>query len=184
MTQQVFNLQQADSKGPLDVALIGCGKMGVHHAKAIKAHGAGRIIALADPSGDRSKLDGLVSKEVPFFTSASDLLKSVSPAVVHIATPPSTHAELATLCLAHGAHVYVEKPFTLRATEADEVLDAARRAGRLVCAGHQLLYEAPARALAASRSLIGRVVHVESYFSFKTVRKSNDGRSLMSPIDQ
>ena len=132
MTQQVFNLQQADSKGPLDVALIGCGKMGVHHAKAIKAHGAGRIIALADPSGDRSKLDGLVSKEVPFFTSASDLLKSVSPAVVHIATPPSTHAELATLCLAHGAHVYVEKPFTLRATEADEVLDADRRAGGLV----------------------------------------------------
>ena len=175
---------QQNSGAPLDVALIGCGKMAVHHAKAIKANGAGRIIALADPSGDRSKLDGLVPTDVPFFTSAADLLKTVKPTVVHIATPPSTHADLATLCLEHGSHVYVEKPFTLRLAEADAVLEAARRADRSVCAGHQLLYEAPARALAASLPLIGRVVHVESYFSFKTVRKSNDGRSLMSPIDQ
>ncbi|MEQ1793474.1 MAG: Gfo/Idh/MocA family oxidoreductase, partial [Nitrospira sp.] len=176
--------QQGNATTPLDVALIGCGKMGVHHAKAIKAHGAGRIVALADPSGDRSKLDGLVPTEVPFFTSVSDLLKTIKPTVVHIATPPSTHAELAILCLSHGAHVYVEKPFTLRLADADAVLEAARVAGRTVCAGHQLLYEVPARALTASIPLIGRVVHVESYFSFKTVRKSNDGRSLMSPIDQ
>jgi len=176
--------QQGNVTTPVDVALIGCGKMAVHHAKAIKAHGAGRIIALADPSGDRSKLDGLVPKDVPFFTSAADLLKSIKPTVVHIATPPATHADLAILCLEHGAHVYVEKPFTLRLAEVDAVLDAARKAGRSVCAGHQLLYEAPARALTASLPLIGRVVHVESYFSFKTVRKSNDGRSLMSPIDQ
>lgn len=169
---------------PMDVALIGCGKMGVHHAKAIKAHGAGRIIALADPSGDRSKLDGLVAKDVPFFDSASDMLKAIKPTVVHIATPPATHAELAKLCLTHGAHVYVEKPFTLRLADADAVIEAAQKAGRSVCAGHQLLYEAPARALTAALPLIGRVVHVESYFSFKTVRKSNDGRSLMSPIDQ
>ncbi|MBY0246082.1 MAG: Gfo/Idh/MocA family oxidoreductase [Nitrospiraceae bacterium] len=176
--------QQGNTTTPLDVALIGCGKMAVHHAKAIKAHGAGRIVALADPSGDRSKLDGLVSKDTPFFTSAADLLKSIKPTVVHIATPPATHADLAMLCLEHGAHVYVEKPFTLRLAEVDAVLEAARKAGRSVCAGHQLLYEAPARALTASLPLIGRVVHVESYFSFKTVRKSNDGRSLMSPIDQ
>lgn len=176
--------QQGNATTPLDVALIGCGKMGVHHAKAIKAHGAGRIIALADPSGDRSKLDGLVPKDVPFFTSVSDLLKAMKPTVVHIATPPATHAELAMLCLSHGAHVYVEKPFTLRLADAEAVLEAAQKAGRSVCAGHQLLYEAPARALAESIPLIGRVVHVESYFSFKTVRKSSDGRSLMSPIDQ
>ena len=92
--------------------------------------------------------------------------------------------DLAKLCLAHGAHVYVEKPFTLTSEEASSVLEAAQHAGRSVCAGHQLLFEAPARALAASRHLIGRVVHIESYFSFKTVRKSRDGRSPMSPVEQ
>jgi predicted dehydrogenase/nucleoside-diphosphate-sugar epimerase len=173
-----------DADAPLNVAIIGCGKMGLHHAKAIQGRRAGRIIAVADPYGDRSKLDAVLPKDIPFFTSASDLLKSVKPEVVHIATPPATHAELAMLCLAHGAHVYVEKPFTLRTAEADAVLDAARRAGRSVCAGHQLLFEAPARALVAALPLIGSVVHVESYFSFRTVRRSRDGRSLMSPIEQ
>ncbi|MCS6896849.1 MAG: Gfo/Idh/MocA family oxidoreductase, partial [Nitrospira sp.] len=175
---------QPTSLAPLDVALIGCGKMAVHHAKAIKACGAGRIVGLADPSGDRSKLEGLVPKEVPFFTSAADLLKELKPTVAHIVTPPSTHADLALLCLEHGAHIYVEKPFTLRLSEADTVLESAAKADRLVCAGHQLLYEEPARELIAALGLVGRVVHVESYFSFKTVRKSSDGRSLMSPIEQ
>ncbi|MCP9476102.1 MAG: Gfo/Idh/MocA family oxidoreductase, partial [Nitrospira sp.] len=156
---------QTDSTAPLNVALIGCGKMAVHHAKAIKACGGGRIVGLADPSGDRSKLDGLVPRDVPFFTSAADLLKTVKPTVAHIITPPATHADLALLCLEHGSHVYVEKPFTLRLSEANTVLEAAQKTGRLVCAGHQLLYEHPARALLDSLPLIGRVVHVESYFS-------------------
>ena len=88
------------------------------------------------------------------------------------------------LCLGHGAHIYVEKPFTLTSADAERVLEAARVAGRLVCAGHQLLFEGPALALDKARHLIGSVVHVESYFSFRTVRKSRDGRSLMSPVEQ
>jgi predicted dehydrogenase len=112
------------------------------------------------------------------------MLDEARPDVVHIVTPPATHAELARLCLAGGAHVYVEKPFATTATEAREIMAAARLAGRSVCAGHQLLYEAPSLAMAASRPVIGDVVHVESYFAFRTVRKSTDGRSLMSPIDQ
>jgi len=173
-----------DADAPLNVAIIGCGKMGLHHARAIQASRGGRLVAVADPATDPTKLASVLPKEVRVFTSAADLLKTVKPDVVHVATPPGTHADLARLCLEHGAHVYVEKPFTLRTAEADAVLDAAGRAGRSVCAGHQLLFEAPARALTASLPLICRVVHVESYFSFRTVRRSHDGRSLMSPIEQ
>ena len=175
---------QRNPAAPLRVAIIGCGKMGLHHVKAIQACSSGRLVAVADPGGDRAKLEPLLPQGVQWFASAVELLESAKPDVVHIATPPSSHGDLATLCLQHGAHVYVEKPFTLEAAEASSVLDAAQRAGRSVCAGHQLLYEKPARALANDMRLIGRVVHVESYFSFKSVRKSRDGRTLMSPIDQ
>lgn len=169
---------------PLRVALIGCGKMGLNHARAIQACAAARLVAVADPDADRAKLRSVLPEGVEWFHSASELLASAKPDVVHIVTPPATHVDLAKLCLTAGAHVYVEKPFTLTAADAGDVLETARRAGRLVCAGHQLLFEAPARALAASRHLIGRVVHVESYFAFRTVRKSPDGRSLMSPAEQ
>jgi predicted dehydrogenase len=32
--------------------------------------------------------------------------------------------------------------------------------------------------------MLGRIVHIESYFSFKPVRRSRDGRSTISPLDQ
>lgn len=175
---------QGNALAPLRVAIIGCGKMGLNHVKAIQACTAGRLVAVADPGGDRAKLQPLLPEGVTWFASATELLEVAKPDVVHIATPPSSHGDLAKLCVQHGAHVYVEKPFTLEAAEAGGVLEAAQRAGLSVCAGHQLLYEQPALALANDLRLIGHVVHVESYFSFKSVRKSRDGRTLMSPIDQ
>ena len=129
-------------------------------------------------------MEPLLPEGARIFTSAAEMLEAVRPDVVHIVTPPASHAELAMLCLARGAHVYVEKPFTLTAAEAREVLAGAERAGRSVCVGHQLLFERrPARCAACAPS-IGKVVHVESYFSFKTVRKSRDGRTPMSPVEQ
>lgn len=168
----------------LRIAVIGCGKMAINHVKAIKASPAATLVGVADPQGVPPKLQALLPEGTPWFAGAAELLEAVSPDVVHIVTPPSTHADLAQLCLARGAHVYVEKPFTLDSAAARQVLRTAREAGRLVCAGHQLLSEGPARALDAARHLIGDVVHVESYFSFRTVRKATDGRSLMSPVEQ
>lgn len=169
---------------PLKIALIGCGKMGLNHVRAIQATGGARLVAVADPAADPVRLQSALPEGTRVFADAAELLAAATPDVVHIVTPPATHADLARQCIAAGAHVYVEKPFTLSAGEAASVLDAAERAGRLVCAGHQLLFEAPARALARELPMIGKVVHVESYFSFRTVRKSRDGRTLMSPIEQ
>lgn len=46
--------------------------------------------------------------------------------VVYIATPHPMHAASATLALAAGKHVLIEKPFTLNAAEAQDVVDLAR----------------------------------------------------------
>ncbi|WP_295950552.1 oxidoreductase [uncultured Xanthomonas sp.] len=51
---------------------------------------------------------------------------------VVIATPNQTHAPLALAALAQGKHVLVDKPFTLDVAEAQQVLDQAQRAGRIV----------------------------------------------------
>jgi predicted dehydrogenase/nucleoside-diphosphate-sugar epimerase len=158
--------------------------MAINHVKAIHTCSGARIVGVADPQGVSAKLQALLPGSATWFASAEEMLDAARPDVVHIVTPPSTHAHLACLCLSRGMHVYVEKPFTLTSADARDVLEAARAAGRLVCPGHQLLSEKPARLLAEARGLIGSVVHVESYFSFRTVRKSTDGRSPMSPVEQ
>jgi len=41
---------------------------------------------------------------------------------VHITTPPQSHFSIAKRCLEEGCHVYVEKPFTLNAVQAERLV--------------------------------------------------------------
>jgi predicted dehydrogenase len=45
---------------------------------------------------------------------------------IYIATPHTLHMENALLCLDHGKHILVEKPFTMSAAQATAVIDRAR----------------------------------------------------------
>jgi len=154
------------------VGLIGSGKMGLHHLKAIAAVSNAKVVGVADPAANREALGALLPADAEVVGTAAELLERVRPDVVHIVTPPGTHASLAKQAIEAGCHVYVEKPFTPTAAEAEEILALAARRGVKVCAGHQVLFEAPARAALAELATIGRIVHIESHFSFKMVRKN------------
>lgn len=56
---------------------------------------------------------------------------------VSIATPPSTHAEIAVRAADAGRHVLCEKPFAIDSTEAEAMLAAAERAGVTHLVGHE-----------------------------------------------
>jgi predicted dehydrogenase/nucleoside-diphosphate-sugar epimerase len=157
---------------PLRVGLIGCGKMGLHHLKAIALSGVSTVVGVADPAATADDLGAALPAGARVFAQARDMLAETRPDVVHIVTPPETHAPLALMAIEAGCHVYVEKPFTFTAADAERILDAARRRGLKVCAGHQVLFEPPALAVRESLKSIGRLVHVESYFSFKMVRRT------------
>lgn len=162
---------------PLRVGIIGAGKMATNHAIAIgRCTIPTRVTAIADPSEDAL---GSLSNIVPGakrFGTLTDLLAGAEIDVVHICTPPASHAALAAEALDAGCHVYVEKPFAESEAEADHVLRLARQRGLTVAAGHQLLYERPTRVAAKLMPALGRVTHIESYFSFRTVRRAPSGR--------
>jgi predicted dehydrogenase/nucleoside-diphosphate-sugar epimerase len=166
----------------LKVALIGCGKMGLHHAKAIEMQQNAKLVAVADPAVDVTKLESIVGDKVAVFDSAQEMLKAVSPDVVHIVTPHNTHVDLAKLALEHDAHIYVEKPFALTAKDAKDIIALANKKDLKVCAAHQVLFQDSGRKYREYIPLIGDIAHVESYFSFKTVRRAGSG--LMSPVEQ
>ena len=156
----------------LRVGLIGVGKMGRHHLKAVAASGLGAVVGVADPAASLEDLGELLPRDAVVVASAAELFDRTRPDVVHIVTPPGTHAALAEQALRAGCHVYIEKPFTPTHAEAASVLSLAQSLGRKVCAGHQVLFEASALAVWGALPEIGRVVHIESYFSFKMVRRT------------
>ncbi|WP_369370270.1 Gfo/Idh/MocA family protein [Promicromonospora sp. Populi] len=61
--------------------------------------------------------------------SYENLVNDPEVDIVYIATPHPMHAEAAKLALEAGKHVLIEKPFTLNAAEAREVMDLAEARG-------------------------------------------------------
>ncbi|MEM1212986.1 MAG: Gfo/Idh/MocA family oxidoreductase [Planctomycetota bacterium] len=93
--------------------------------------------------------------------SLDALLNDPSVALVHVATTPATHAELVCRALDAGKHVLVEKPVATVAADAERMIAAAERNGRVLGVNqmmrHGPLFE-PVRELCASGRL-GAFLH-------------------------
>ncbi len=99
----------------------------------------------------------------------NELLEHGRPNVVHVTTPPKSHHELAKACLERGAHVYVEKPFTLNASEARSLIALANERGLKLTVGHDEQFSHVARRmrdLVARGYLGGPPVHMESTYGY------------------
>jgi predicted dehydrogenase len=103
------------------------------------------------------------------FSNLNEMLSAICPDVVHITTPPQSHYPIAKYCLESGSHVYLEKPFTVSAEEAESLIDEARRLDLKVTVGHNYQFTPEMlemRRLARDRAFGGRPVHLESYWSY------------------
>lgn len=168
----------------LRVAILGGGQMALKHATAIRLRSRARFVAVADPFLPTEEIKSRFGSDIQAFQDVGQLLQQAKPDVVHIVTPPHTHFELARLCLLNGASVYVEKPFALSTREATEILDLADSRGLRACAAHQVLFQRAGQLYQTHLPMIGDIIHVESYFSFKPVRRRPDGGSPLSAVDQ
>ena len=103
------------------------------------------------------------------FSDAQEMLKAVSPDVVHITTPPQSHYALARECLEAGSHVYLEKPFTVTSEEAESLIELAENKNIKITAGHNLQFTLEMlemRRLVREGFIGGKPAHLESYFSY------------------
>lgn len=152
----------------LKFGLIGTGFMGKAHAIALKS--APTVFALsATPVCDllAEVDDDLASRkavELGFARATGDWRTLVSDPhvdVVDICAPNFLHKEMALAAIAAGKHVYVEKPLALSSAEAEEMVEAAERAGVKTLVGFNYIRNSAtqlAREIVASGE-IGELVH-------------------------
>ena len=125
----------------LRTAILGLGGVAERiHLPACRAVSRINVIAACEPDGEaRRRLADRFS--IPHvYEDAEALLAAEKPELVIIGTPPDSHFALCSAALESGAHVLCEKPFTSSLTEADELLEAARRAGRMLRVNNQYRY--------------------------------------------
>jgi predicted dehydrogenase len=153
----------------LRVGIVGCGKIADAHATQILRVGNCEIVGVCDrePLMARQLYERFPVKR--YFTDVSELMTKARPNVVHITTPPEGHFDIARFCLEHHCHVYVEKPFTLDAEQAQKLVDLASKRGLKLTVGHNYQFSHAARRM---RTLVDQgylgssPIHMESYYGY------------------
>jgi scyllo-inositol 2-dehydrogenase (NADP+) len=119
---------------PIGVGLIGFGASGsILHAGLIGAEPGLRLRAVATRRADKVHRD---FPDVAVVATPGELLEDPAVDLVVVAAPNSVHYELADAALRAGRHVVVDKPFVTTLAAADDLIELAERAGRLLSAFH------------------------------------------------
>lgn len=133
MTESSFATTVLPELGPpLHLAILGAGRMAEVHAAAIAANPRfGRLTAI---HGRRAAAAKKLAKSVgaTAVTELRAVLADPKIDAIVIATPTSTHRELALAALDAGKHVLIEKPLALNTADAREVARAAEVQDRVV----------------------------------------------------
>jgi predicted dehydrogenase/nucleoside-diphosphate-sugar epimerase len=124
----------------LRVGLVGAGYISEFHARALQRVPNARLVGVADVAESRAA--ALAARfNVPRVFPTMEAMMNEGLDVIHILTPPDTHASLAIAALKNGCHVLVEKPAAMNAEEVDRISAAAAAAQKSVCVNHSMLYD-------------------------------------------
>ncbi len=120
----------------LNVAIIGCGRMGQHNLNVQKGTNLVNIAAVCDVY--EPNLNAALQQAGSGTKGYSDfrpILDSKDIDAVVIAAPDHWHALMTTLACEAGKDVFVEKPASVTIAEGRRMVDVARRTNRIVQVG-------------------------------------------------
>lgn len=80
-------------------------------------------------------LSALDFSDVNFYEDYKELIDTERPDFAVSATPTFLHAEIALYALSHGVHLYSEKPMGLSLQDCDNMIAAAKQAGKFLMIG-------------------------------------------------
>jgi predicted dehydrogenase len=127
------------------VGVIGYGYWGPNVVRNFQQTDGVRVVAICDKS-DKSLRRALQAyPDMRVSSEASDLLTAVDIDAIAVVTPVWTHFELAKKALENGKHVFVEKPFTATAEQAEELIELAERRNLKIMVDHTFLFTGAVR---------------------------------------
>ena len=136
----------------INVGIAGIGFMGmIHYLAYQKIRGAkvaamcetgrrngwpaigGRSRAISARRGEMMDLTGIAR-----YAELDEMLADPKLDMIDVCLPPALHAKVTIAALKAGKHVFCEKPIALKPADANRMVDAAQKAGKLLMIGHVL----------------------------------------------
>jgi predicted dehydrogenase len=146
---------------PINVAVIGLGRAGSHHARTFQRIPGVRLVAVCDTAA--SLLDPFTAQgAVKGYTDYDALLAHPGLDAVSIVLPDNAHVDAVEKALAAKKHILLEKPLASNLADAKRIAAAAKGYDRVFMVGHLVRYEA--RYAGAKEELrtgrIGEIIHM------------------------
>jgi predicted dehydrogenase len=164
----------------IKAGVIGLGKMGISHCSILNAHPGVEMVGACDTSKFIRWMLGKYSS-IPVFSDYKKMIREQKPDCIFIATPTSTHFEIARYCLENGVHIFLEKPCCLKYSDTVALRDQAREKSLLIQVGYHNRYLGTfreVRRLVESKEL-GDIYHfdAEAYGPVVTKESTDTWRS-------
>ncbi len=121
------------SEKKIRVGVVGVGDFGRNHVRVWRELEGAQLVGIvdADPERARAVAAEFATQALPNTDSLDGEVDAVS-----LAVPTVEHARVGCRLLESGVDVLVEKPMAASLAEADELIETARRAGRVLQVGH------------------------------------------------
>lgn len=124
----------------LGVAIIGAGYWGKNLIRTFNNIGKLKAVFDTDEKILNQHKNNPAYNEVEFDTDYKKCLMRWDINGVVIATPPSTHYDIALDALNNDKHVFIEKPMTLDEESSSKLVSLAKEKNKVIMVGHIFLY--------------------------------------------
>ncbi|MBL0387411.1 Gfo/Idh/MocA family oxidoreductase [Tumebacillus sp. ITR2] len=114
---------------PIRVGVIGIGGVGGRVLEGFGMHEQTQVTAVCDLNPDLAKRVAEEHGAAAWYTDYREMLRGSELDLVYIAVPPKLHHRMAMDVLERGLHLFCEKPLANSVEEAQEMWEAAERAG-------------------------------------------------------
>lgn len=148
----------------ISVGLIGFGYWGPNMARNVQENSDMQLQTICDQDTDAREHARERYPGIKLTGRADDLFTDERIDAIIIATPVSTHFELASQALEAGKHVLVEKPMTDSVATATELMELAVRAGKVLMVDHTFVYSPAVQTLKKiiSSGDLGKILYYDS----------------------
>ena len=127
------------TRDTIGVGFLGAGDISILHAKAVAKVPGAKLVGLWNRSQDRA-----IARAADFgcknYATPEDLVNDPAIDAVFVLTNLESHLDYTKLALNAGKHVLVEKAIALTTADADAMLAAAAKSGKLLMVAHVLPY--------------------------------------------
>jgi predicted dehydrogenase len=146
------------------VGLIGYGYWGPNLLRNFAELPGSQVAAVCDLSSERLELVRRRYPAVRTTTNWLDLIGDPSIDAIAVATPVSTHFDLASEALRAGKHVLVEKPLTANSEQALGLMEEAARHKRVLMVDHTFVYTGAVRKIRelVAEGKVGKIYYYDS----------------------